>query len=149
MIYRLHEPRTDKRGRSYVTVNLLACKWHEGRTRITKSEIQNRDRRAMTYGHVSSTAKHRNQVNKRHGDQGETVESIMAMGFICVMFDCVEEAHAYCMKQHQPDKQAKYTDGVGAERYSHQEAKTDQGAHSSGRTDCLPVSKTMIRIIAG
>eukprot|EP00972_Heterocapsa_arctica_P092386 13626396-Heterocapsa_arctica.AAC.1 len=65
----------------------------------------------------------------------------MAMGFICSMFDYIKEAHAYCMKQNQPDKQAKDKDKIGAERYSHQEAKTDQGAHSSRRTDCLPVSQ--------
>eukprot|EP00972_Heterocapsa_arctica_P063865 9422648-Heterocapsa_arctica.AAC.1 len=53
--YRLHEPKTDKRNIDCRIMNLLTCKLHEGRTRITKSEIQNRDRRDMTYGHGSST----------------------------------------------------------------------------------------------
>eukprot|EP00972_Heterocapsa_arctica_P050169 7378335-Heterocapsa_arctica.AAC.1 len=134
-------------------MNLLTCKLNEGRTRITKSEIQRRDRRAMTYGHVSSTgrggnkhfspiqAKHRNQVNNNHGDQGKSVESIMAMGLICIMFDYIKEAHAFCMKQNQPVTRAKDKDGIGANIYSHQESKTDKGARSSRRTDWLAVSK--------
>eukprot|EP00972_Heterocapsa_arctica_P088319 13024912-Heterocapsa_arctica.AAC.1 len=64
----------------------------------------------------------------------------MAMGFICIRFDYVKEGHAYCMKQNQPDKRAKDKDGIVAERYSHQESKTDKGARSNRRTDWLAVS---------
>eukprot|EP00972_Heterocapsa_arctica_P052734 7761538-Heterocapsa_arctica.AAC.1 len=64
-------------------------------TRITKSEIHNRGNRAMTYGQLSSAGKggnkhlnlnqrkHGHQANTTYGKQRETVESIMAMGFIC------------------------------------------------------------------
>eukprot|EP00972_Heterocapsa_arctica_P074461 10990584-Heterocapsa_arctica.AAC.1 len=53
--YRLREPKADERGRACRKMNLLTCKLHEGRNRITKSEIQNRDRGTMTYGHDSQT----------------------------------------------------------------------------------------------
>eukprot|EP00972_Heterocapsa_arctica_P076837 11332740-Heterocapsa_arctica.AAC.1 len=69
------------------------------------------------------------------------------MGFICIRIDYIKEAHAYCMKQTQHDKQAKDKDGIGAQRYRHQESKTDKGTHSSRRTDwMLPKN---ISIIAG
>eukprot|EP00972_Heterocapsa_arctica_P015339 2260219-Heterocapsa_arctica.AAC.1 len=53
--------------------------------------------------------KHRNQENKHHGDQGESVESIMALVFICIRLNNNYETHAYCVKQNHPDKRAKDT----------------------------------------
>eukprot|EP00972_Heterocapsa_arctica_P029963 4414784-Heterocapsa_arctica.AAC.1 len=141
--YRLHEPKTHKRDRSCNSMNLVACKLHEGRTRITNTEIQHRDRRAMTYGHGSSTGRDGNkhyslkqtkcihQENKHNGDRGESVESIMAMGFICVRLNNKYETHAYCMKQNNPAKHTKDKDGIRAERYRLHQPETDKGVRSS------------------
>eukprot|EP00972_Heterocapsa_arctica_P061142 9015534-Heterocapsa_arctica.AAC.1 len=49
--------------------------------------------------------------NKHHGEQGETVESIMSIGFSGTRLDMEFESHAYCMKQKYPDKHTKDNDG--------------------------------------
>eukprot|EP00972_Heterocapsa_arctica_P037320 5492413-Heterocapsa_arctica.AAC.1 len=65
----------------------------------------------------------------------------MALGFIWIRIDYVQETHAYCVKQTQPDKHAKDKDGIVDEIYRHQESKTDKGTHSSRRTDWLDAFK--------
>eukprot|EP00972_Heterocapsa_arctica_P087356 12883123-Heterocapsa_arctica.AAC.1 len=104
----------------------------------------------MTYGHVGTTygggnthitlnqATHKHHVNNTHGDQGDTVESIMVMGFIGNNFDYIIEAHADCMNENQHDMQVKDKEGLGSGRYRHQEV--NNGAHISRRTNWQSVS---------
>eukprot|EP00972_Heterocapsa_arctica_P077803 11476464-Heterocapsa_arctica.AAC.1 len=98
------------RDTGYISLKLIRETDLEGRPRITNADIQRIYRRAMTYGHGSSTGrggnkhyslvqtKYRSQVNNNHGDQGESVEGIMAMGFICIRLNNNYETHAHFVK---------------------------------------------------
>eukprot|EP00972_Heterocapsa_arctica_P016106 2374085-Heterocapsa_arctica.AAC.1 len=58
----------------------------------------------------------RSTMGIKHWNQGVTVESIMATGFIRIRLKNIKEMHAYCMKQKHPDNKVRRKDESRADR---------------------------------